>query len=165
MNLLEAVLLGIVQGLTEFFPVSSSGHLVIAQTLLGVGSPGVLVEVLLHVATLLSVMIVYRTRLVSLGTGAIRGDRDALGYVGLLAVASVPAALIGVGFEDAIERVFDTPAVTGFMLLITGTLLFSTRYAPRQSLLRPTLAVALLIGLAQAFAILPGISQIGRAHV
>lgn len=162
MNLLDAILLGLVQGLTEFLPVSSSGHLVIGQTLLGVDSPGVAFEVVLHVATLLSVIIVYRARLWQLLVGAARGQRDALVFVGLLVLATIPAGLVGVFLEDAIEGAFGLPAITGFMLLVTGILLWSTRTRrPAADVQRPTARLAVGIGVAQAFAILPGISRSG----
>ena len=90
MTVWDAVLIGFVQGATEFLPVSSSGHLVMAQALLGVDMPGVVFEVAVHVATLLSIVIVYRGRLLELARGAYAGDRDAYRYVGLLIVATVP---------------------------------------------------------------------------
>ena len=163
MSVLEAVILGIVQGLTEFLPVSSSGHLVIAEALLGVRAPGVAVEVVLHVATLLSVVIVYQQRLRQLARGALDRDHDAWRFIGLLALASVPAGLVGVFLEDQIERAFDAPAVTGVMLLVTGGMLWSTRRrrGAGSRAERPGAALALGIGIAQAFAILPGISRSG----
>ena len=162
MSLLDAILLGLVQGLTEFLPVSSSGHLVIGQTLLGVDSPGVAFEVVLHVATLLSVIIVYRARLWQLAVGAARGQRDALVFVGLLVLATIPAGLVGLFLEDTIEQAFALPAITGIMLLVTGAFLWSTRFRrPASDAPLPTARLALGIGIAQAFAILPGISRSG----
>lgn len=162
MSLLDAILLGLVQGLTEFLPVSSSGHLVIGQTLLGVDSPGVAFEVVLHVATLLSVIIVYRARLWQLVVGAARGQRDALVFVGLLVLATIPAGLVGLFLEDTIEQAFALPAITGIMLLVTGVLLWSTRFRqPASDADLPTARLAFGIGIAQAFAILPGISRSG----
>lgn len=162
MNPFEALILGVVQGLTEFLPISSSGHLVIAETFLDVPTPGVFVEVALHVATLLSVVIVYRRRLAQLAAGAVRGDSAALRYIGLLALATLPAAAVGLLFEDGIERAFDAPAVTGVMLLVTGGLLWSTRFLHHERVRpEPGWPLALAIGAAQAFAILPGISRSG----
>lgn len=162
MNFFEAIVLGIVQGLTEFLPVSSSGHLVIAETLLDVPTPGVFVEVALHLATLVSVLIVYRRRVAALAVGTLRRDPAALRYVGLLLLASVPAGIVGVFFKDAIEAAFDTPWVTGVMLLITGLLLWSTRFLRERSWLDgPRTRSAVVMGVAQAFAILPGISRSG----
>ncbi len=162
MNLIEAIFLGLVQGLTEFLPVSSSGHLVIAQTLMDVPTPGVFVEVALHLATLLSVLIVYHKRVADLGIGAVRGEREAWRYIGLLLLASVPAGIVGVFFKDAIEAVFDMPWVTGVMLIVTGFVLWSTkRVGQRRWKEEPDIGSATAMGLAQAFAILPGISRSG----
>ena len=87
MTFWEAIVLGIVQGATEFLPVSSSGHLVLTQALLELEIPGVLFEVAVHLATLVSILLVYRERVSKLITGGIRGDRDAWRYMGLLVVA------------------------------------------------------------------------------
>ena len=160
MTLFEAAVLGLVQGLSEFLPISSSGHLVIAQWLLDVPAPGVVIEVVLHVATLLSVAIVYRSRLARLVAGAIRGERAQLRYLGLLALASLPAAVVGLGFQDAIEAAFDNPSITGAMLLVTGAILWSTR-GRGDGAADVSTGRALLMGVAQAFAILPGISRSG----
>lgn len=162
MSHLDALILGLVQGLTEFLPVSSSGHLVMAQTFLGVPAPGVFLEVALHVATLLSVIVVYRTRLATLMMGAVRGDRAALRYVAMLALATVPVAVIGFLFRDAIASAFDTPYVTGFMLLATGAILWSTTWSTRERpITEPGTGHALAMGLAQCLALLPGISRSG----
>ncbi|HVS04310.1 MAG TPA: undecaprenyl-diphosphate phosphatase [Thermoanaerobaculia bacterium] len=162
MTWLDAFVLGLVQGLSEFLPISSSGHLVMAQWLLGVPTPGILLEVVLHVATLLSVVWVYWRQLLDLARGALAGRRDAWRYIGLLALASVPAGVVGVFFQDAVERAFETPAVTGVMLLVTGGILLSTRYPVATGRRRGIGAGgALAMGVAQAFAILPGVSRSG----
>lgn len=164
MTYFDAVVLGLVQGLTEFLPVSSSGHLVIAQQILHVREPGVFLEVTLHVGTLLSVLIVYRRKLLSLLVGLFKADRDALRYIGLLALASVPAAIVGFTLQDTIEAAFKAPAITGVMLLVTGGILWSTRSVEKErpsSRGTPGWALALAIGVAQSFAILPGISRSG----
>jgi len=161
-TLWQGVLLGLVQGLTEFLPVSSSGHLVLAETLAGVETPGVFVEVALHVATLASVLVVYGGRLWSLLQGVLRGRRDDLRYAGLLAAATVPAGLVGVLLNDVVERAFDSLAAAGAGFLVTGIVLWSTRRAPLPpDPGRPRWVDALAIGLAQAGAILPGISRSG----
>lgn len=162
MNTIDAIILGIVQGLTEFLPVSSSGHLVMGQTILDVPSPGIVLEVALHVATLVSVLIVYRRSVGRLIVGALRGERDALEYAGLIVVATLPAVIVGLFLHDAIRAAFEEPAVTGAMLLVTGAILWSTRYLPaRERLDRPGWLGAFAIGCVQAFAILPGISRSG----
>lgn len=158
----EALVLGIVQGVTEFLPVSSSGHLVIAGVALGVDTPGVFFEVMVHVATLLSVVVVYRAAVASLLRRAATGDTEAWRYLGNLALASIPAAVVGVLLEDVIARAFDTPAFVGAMLLVTGALLWSTRWTLRDAnCARVGWVAALWMGVAQAFAILPGISRSG----
>ena len=158
----EALFLGLVQGLTEFLPVSSSGHLVIAGTFLGVDTPGVFFEVMVHVATLISVLTVYRGAVVRLLRGALSADPISLTYLGRLALASVPAAVVGILFDDQVARAFDSTAFVGVMLLVTGAMLWSTRWALRtRGGARVGWRPALLMGVAQAFAILPGISRSG----
>jgi undecaprenyl-diphosphatase len=127
MTLLEAIVLGIVQGLTEFFPVSSSGHLVMTEELLGLTLPGVAFDVALHVATLASVVIVYRQRLLGFVRDAAK--RETWSYFGRLVVATIPAALVGVLFKDWFEARFDDPAFAGTMLLVTGSFVWSSRWA------------------------------------
>ena len=166
MTWFESVILGIVQGATEFLPVSSSGHLVMAQELLAVRIPGVLFEVAVHVATLVSILLVYRTRVGELVVGVVKGDREALTYAGLIVVATIPAGLLGVFGKDAIERLFDNPWAPGFALLVTGTFLWSSRAVlEKADAPRPTWAAAFLIGIAQAFALVPGISRSGATVV
>lgn len=162
----EGLLLGFVQGVTEFLPVSSSGHLVMGQALLGVRVPGAGLEVALHAATLLSVVIVYRSRLGALVAGTVRGDREQLAYAGLLVLASVPAAIAGLGFGDFLESLFDRPAVTAVALIVTGCVVWT---AKRALVRRPAGGIgapsALVMGLAQAAAIVPGISRSGSTVV
>lgn len=158
----QGLLLGVVQGLTEFLPISSSGHLVVAEAAVGLSTPGVLVEVAVHVATLLAVVVVYRSRLVGLLVGVVRGERAAWRYVGLLAIGSVPAAVVGLMFADWFERVFDSLLVVGVDFLVTGLVLWSTRGVRGRSVRKePTAAGAVGIGMAQALAIMPGISRSG----
>ncbi len=162
MNVWEAVFLGALQGATEFLPVSSSGHLVVGQTLLGLEIPGVQFEVAVHVATLVSVLVIYRGRLLGLLHGALGRDGEAWRYVGLIALATLPAGIVGVFFLDSIEGLFESPFVPAAAFLVTGAILWSTRLAlGREVLKMPTWRVALLIGLAQAFALVPGISRSG----
>jgi undecaprenyl-diphosphatase len=160
---LEAVFLGFLQGATEFLPVSSSGHLVMGQELLGLTLPGITFEVAVHVATLVSVVVVYRERLLGLVRGTlVERDGDSWRYVGLLAAATVPVAVVGLTLGDRVEALFETPAAVGAALLFTGTLLISTRWALRRAgSPRIGLRVALLIGLAQCLALAPGVSRSG----
>ena len=162
----EAVFLGILQGATEFLPVSSSGHLVMGQTLLGIDVPGAGLETALHAATLLSVVIVYRARIAALLAGVARRDREQLGYAGLLVLASVPAAIAGVGFGGFFESLFDRPWVAGAGLLLSGCVVWTARRAllgePRGTV---GVGAAVAIGLAQAVAVVPGVSRSGTTVV
>ena len=157
----EGVILGIVQGLTEFLPVSSSGHLVVAEALLRLRTPGVFVEVTVHVATLVAVAIVYWRRIARLLAGAWRRDNAAWAYIGLLLLASVPAGVIGVLFQDWFESTFDSLLIVGVDFLVTGMFLWSTQAARLGGQAAPSVRGAVAIGLVQAAAILPGISRSG----
>jgi undecaprenyl-diphosphatase len=162
MTLLQAVILGALQGLTEFFPVSSSGHLVLAESLLGVNPPGVSFEVMVHLATVFSVIVLYRRRLIGLVSGLFRLQRDALTYVGMLLLASVPAGLVGVTLADAIGGLFDRPALAALNLLVTGCIVYATRWLlDRGDRRDPGWGGSVIVGIAQALAILPGISRSG----
>lgn len=166
MSLWDALILGVVQGATEFLPVSSSGHLVIVQALLDVTLTGVLFEIAVHVATLVSILLVYRARVGKLAHGVVARDADAVRYVMLLAVATIPAGIVGLLWKDQIEGLFDNPATPGFALLITGAFLWSSRAALARAVNeRPGWAAAFLIGVAQAFALVPGISRSGSTVV
>lgn len=125
----EALVLGIVQGLTEFFPVSSSGHLVMAQRFLGLAIPGIGFEIVVHLATLISVLVVYRERVLWLLRGMLGKERHAWEYAAMLVLATLPAVAAVLVAGDWIEARFDDPAFTGTMLLVTGSFLWSTRWA------------------------------------
>lgn len=160
MDLIDAVVLGAVQGLTEFLPVSSSGHLVLAQELLGVQETGATLEVAVHLATLLSVVLyfwrdIWRVTAEFFGGGP--GRKTAL----LVAVATLPAGLVGVLLKDQIEAFLDSPLLAAAMLIVTGVVLLLTRFAVRREDREPGVVYALLVGCAQAVAILPGISRSG----
>jgi len=166
MSAWEAMLLGLLQGATEFLPVSSSGHLVVGQTLLGLRLPGVSFEVAVHFATLLSIVLVYRRKLWELARGAVAGDGDAWRYIGLLAVATLPAVVVGLFFRGPFIALYDQPRVVALAFMVTGGLLWSTRTALRKGG-DGTLGLggALLVGVAQALAITPGISRSGATVV
>lgn len=162
MTVLEALLLGILQGATEFLPVSSSGHLVIGQAMLGIRLPGVFFEVAVHVATLLSVVVVYRHRVAGLAVGAARGEGDARRYLALLAVGTLPIAAAGLALKGAVEEIFEEPPLVALALVVTGLLLWTTKWtAPRARGARVSWRDAVLIGVVQAGALVPGISRSG----
>jgi undecaprenyl-diphosphatase len=166
MSELEALFLGLVQGLTEFLPVSSSGHLVIAQALLGIRQSGLLFEVSLHLATLASVLIVYRRRVGELVVGAVRRDAAALAYVGKLALATMPVVGAVLAFGYFFEAQFEAPEVAGACLLVTGGLLWTTRRTIHDGgAAEPGWGAAFLIGCAQVIALFPGISRSGTTVV
>jgi undecaprenyl-diphosphatase len=162
MSLWEAALLGLVQGATEFLPVSSSGHLVIALTLLGGNPKGLLFEIAVHVGTLLAILVFYRAKVLELIRGVLGQDAGAFRYVGKLALATLPAVGVGLFFRETVEQIFDAPWVAGVGLLITGTFLATTRFTQAGAhALEPGWAQALWIGCAQALAIGPGVSRSG----
>ena len=164
MNLtwLQGLFLGLVQGLTEFLPISSSGHLVLAEEVVGFHPPGLYVEVGLHVATLLSVFIAYWPRIVGLTRGLFTGDRAAWRYASLLILASVPAAIAGLFFRDFFVDSFDSGVSIGIQFLVTALILWATKPVEgRATGQEISVKAALLIGVAQAIAILPAISRSG----
>ncbi len=166
MNIANAVVLGIVQGLTEFLPVSSSGHLVLGQRLLGVNEPSMLFDVAVHVGTLVAVVAVFRNDIWAMLQGL--WDRGTAGRTGrrliwLVVVGSVPTAIIGLLFKDRFEAMFSSCLAVGVALLITGTLLAVAGRAPAgdRDAERTGAGRALLIGAAQGLAITPGLSRSG----
>jgi len=156
-------LLGLLQGLTEFLPVSSSGHLVIAQRLLGLDPPGVVLEAVLHLATLCAVLIYFRRDLASLlGRGITREGAAERRYLGLLILGSLPIAIVGLLVRKEIERAFSSLPLVGGMLILTGGILWAAaRLQPKARRAQVEVRDAIYIGLAQAAALLPGISRAG----
>ncbi len=161
MNLWQGILLGLVQGLTEFLPVSSDGHLALIGHVAGVHTPGVFVEVALHVATLGSILVVYGRRFWQLAINVLKRQPEALRYAGLLIIGMIPAGLVGIFLEHLIERAFQSLWAAGVGFLVTGALLWSTKHRRIEDATQPTPGGALIIGLAQAFAPLPGVSRSG----
>lgn len=168
---LEYIILGVVQGLTEFLPVSSSGHLVLGQELLGVQSnQSILFEVTVHVATLLAVFVVFWARIKRLaafpfqrGGGPLMKRDEARWWLHVLAGTFV-TGVIGLTFKDQLESLYDKPLVVAGMLAVTGAIIFGTKFAARGDGTRLVLAplwIGAAIGLAQALAITPGISRSG----
>jgi undecaprenyl-diphosphatase len=158
----QGLVLGLVQGLTEFLPISSSGHLVLAEVLVGYRPQGLFFEVAVHLATLLSVCVAYRRRIAELLGGLLRRSGAAWSYAGLLLLATAPAALAGVLFRDYFERTFHSATALGWQFLLTAAVLWSTRFtADRARGSGVTAGSAVLIGIAQAIAIIPAISRSG----
>jgi len=167
-SLLATLLLGLLQGLTEFLPISSSGHLVLAQTVLDAPTKGIVLEVILHAGTLLAVLVAFRRDLwTMLSDGAIYLRRprgvtapEGVQELGRLVLATLPIVVVGVLGRAAIEDVFENPRAAAFCLLVTGLLLLATRFAPARGR-RPNAGIALIMGLMQVVSLLPGISRSG----
>ncbi|HEY3294444.1 MAG TPA: undecaprenyl-diphosphate phosphatase [bacterium] len=169
MTLPDAVLLGIIQGLTEFLPVSSSGHLAVFQYLLGLTQPMLTFDVLLHVGSLIAILAFFRKQIIELAISVFAPSREpgSRRLLGLIIVASIPTALIGLGYKDFVETQFESPAAVGMFWLLTAGLLFgvSKMMQGSKQLRDITIPDALLIGLFQGVAILPGVSRSGATLV
>ncbi|MDY6792520.1 MAG: undecaprenyl-diphosphate phosphatase [Thermodesulfobacteriota bacterium] len=178
MEPLQAIFLGIIQGLTEFLPVSSSGHLVLFQNLLGFKEPELLLDISLHVGTLIAVCIVFFHEIKTISITLIRLPglaKAAGGYkplyarneqvrmTALIVMGTLPTALLGILFHQVADQIFGAVWIVGIMLMVTGLLLWVTRYSSPtgRPIGRVTAKDALVIGLTQGLAILPGISRSG----
>ena len=173
MELIDSFLLGLIQGLTEFLPISSSGHLVLGEALLGGEiDKSITFEVVVHFGTLCSIVVYYRKKLADMLTSLWQlvkspldikeqyNRDDNVKLSGFILLSMIPAVFVGLTLKDTIENIFLNPFMVSFMLLVTGTILFVTRFRhdfPN----RVDYKNAFGIGLAQAFAILPGISRSG----
>lgn len=189
MEWFEAVLLGLIQGLTEFLPVSSSGHLEIGKELLGVETTDdLLFTTMVHAATVLSTILVFRKQIWDLLKGFFGGLKDwkivkddkgkkylscndQTDYLLKIAVSMIPVFVVGVFFKDQVESLFGTITVVGFALIVTALLLFFSDYAsrPGRKSIFPANEYrngvsywqAFAVGLGQAFAVIPGLSRSG----
>jgi undecaprenyl-diphosphatase len=164
MDLLTVALLALIQGITEFLPVSSSGHLVIAQHFLSWNRDNVLLDATLHLGTAAAIILVFRNDIRELVEGLFARDaakkRRSFRYAAFLVLGSIPAAAAGLAFKDFFERMFLNPRATGALFFVTAAFLFASTLRKRPSApLDAPKAVA--IGFAQALAILPGVSRSG----
>ena len=168
MELIKAVILGIVQGATEFLPVSSSGHLVLGSHLLGFQEQGIVFDVLLHLGTLVSVLVVFRQELSTMVKAPFLWMQNKLDDEGrhyllwdlYVVVATIPAVLVGLFYKEQIEKMFTSVAIVCFMLIITGLMMITARFITDRG--RPVNGPrAFLMGCGQAFAIIPGVSRSG----
>lgn len=163
MTWIEAIILGVIQGLTEFLPVSSSGHLEIGSVLLGIQtSENLLFAVLVHAATAMSTIVVYRNDIRELVLGLFDFKyNESLRFGIMIAISMIPVAIVGIFFEKDIEGLFGGNLIlVGSMLLVTSALLFFTHFAKATDG-KMTFAKSFIVGLAQAIAIIPGISRSG----
>lgn len=165
MSLLEALILGIVQGLTEFLPVSSSGHLQIGAAILGVNSAdNLLFTIIVHGATVLSTVIVFWKEIINIIKGLFKFQlNEETKLVIYIVISMIPVGIVGVFFESQVEQFFDGQVIfVASMLMITGFLLLATNYLKAKNATGEiTYSKSVIIGLAQAFAVLPGISRSG----
>ncbi|MBN2412915.1 undecaprenyl-diphosphate phosphatase [candidate division KSB1 bacterium] len=174
MNIGQALLLGIIQGLTEFLPVSSSGHLVLGKTILGIPEQGITFEVFVHFGTLLAVVTVFRKDILILlqaffslfkkssseNFSARYNNDDNLRLLIYLIIATLPAVFVGLLFKDFIEKAFNDPHLVCIMLIVTAIILSLTWFSKQTN--KPLgLLNTVVMGTAQALAILPGISRSG----
>ncbi|MFH1823697.1 MAG: undecaprenyl-diphosphatase UppP [Candidatus Firestonebacteria bacterium] len=156
MTIFQSIILGIIQGLTEFLPVSSSGHLVIAQSLIKeFKQPGVLFDVTLHLGTLIAVIIYFKDRIIK-----ILKDIKLLSFIIL---ATVPTGIIGILFKDRFEEMFSNVKLVGLMLMVTAVIIFIADRVKSDSkdLSKVNWLNSVIIGIAQGIAIIPGISRSG----
>lgn len=163
MNIWEAIIVGIVQGLAEFLPISSSGHIVLTQALLGIQENSLSFEIVLHLGTLLSVLIYFRVSLwklcQSLWTKDMKEERMTIFWLG---VATVPAVIAYKLFGDYFKAAYDKPVLVSGLLLLTAALLFVPKIIKNKTA-NIGAKSSLLMGIGQALAILPGISRSGSS--
>ena len=165
MEVLDSILLGIIQGLTEFLPVSSSGHLELGKAVLGdksIPEESLLFTVVLHFATALSTIVVFRKDVWSILKGILKFEwNEDLQFASKIAISMIPAVIVGLFFEEQLEQLFGgNILLVGFMLLITAILLFFADKAKNTNK-NVSFSNAFIIGVAQAIAMLPGISRSG----
>ncbi len=165
MDWIEAFILGVIQGLTEFLPVSSSGHLELAKLILPsqyTGESSMLMTVVLHFATALSTVVIFRKELLQIIKGLFQFQwNDASKFSLKIIISMIPAALVGVFFDDIIESFFDGAILlVGSMLLVTGGLLFLADKT-KNTTKEVSFFHSIIIGISQAIAILPGVSRSG----
>ena len=180
MTTLEAIVLGIIQGLTEFLPVSSSGHLVLFQQIFGLKEAELFFDVCVHLGTLVAVILVFHREILNIIAALLRlvslagqkdkfrqrvdSDPDAKMAL-LIIIGSIPTAILGLMFHNIADRLFSAPFFTGLMLMVTGSLLWLTRRArldgEKTGLTGFSRTKAFFIGIVQGLAIIPGISRSG----
>ncbi|MGR3319985.1 MAG: undecaprenyl-diphosphate phosphatase [Candidatus Anammoxibacter sp.] len=178
MNIVDAIILGVVQGLTEFLPVSSSGHLVIFKNLLNIDSPGIVMEIALHFGTMIAICAVFRKDIYLIIKDIIRSivklaakrrfadvlkeDKNTKLFL-MIMLGTVPTVIIALLFEKMFESFFSIPFLSGIMLIVTGTVLWFTKMINLKDLKKDTIPFyyALIIGVVQGIAIMPGISRSG----
>lgn len=162
-NVFWSMFLGAIQGLTEFFPVSSSGHLVLLPYLFNIKSQELSFDIALHAGTLLAIFWVFRQKWLELFEGIIKRDHQSLKLFAYLFATSLPTALAGYFFKDLAETTFRLPLLVALNLIIWGIILFGVdkRFPQKKQIYQLNIGGAFVVGLAQAAAILPGVSRSG----
>lgn len=157
MNLIQAIILGIVQGITEFLPISSSGHLVLMQKIFGITAPTLLFDTSVHLGTLLAVFVVFKDDIVSI----LKKPFQKLTW--LLIAGTIPTAIIGILFKDSFEQMFRSGSTLGFEFIITGVVLLWSGILKngRKNVRETSYFDAVFIGVMQGLAIMPAISRSG----
>lgn len=178
MSLAEAIILGVVQGLTEFLPISSSGHLVIVKGVLDVDSAGIVMEVALHFGTMIAVCTFFRKDIAAIIRDVISSIRKLLDGAGLqralsedkntvlflmIVIATVPTVAIALLFRGLFEKAFDLPLLASVMIIVTGIVLWFTKSIRARGAARKTFRIvdALTVGTVQGMSIIPGVSRSG----
>lgn len=161
MTIFQSLFLAVVQGITEFLPISSSGHLVLFQKLFGITTPPVFFDVLLHLGTLGAILVYFRKEIVNL----IKEWRENINIWVLLIIATIPAVIIGLCINNMIEDIFSSLWLVGLMWLVMGIMLLLTKKMEKNGTKEKLGEIknkdALIIGIFQAFALFPGISRSG----
>lgn len=163
MEMIKVIILGLIQGLTEFLPISSSGHLVIVQTLFGIETEQLTLDVFLHFGTVIPILIIFRKDIRDILLFKKEKRRLSL----LILIGIIPTGLIGILFEDFIIKLFSSVLIVGYMLLITGFLLYLAERLGKASRDLDEMKGynAIIVGVAQGFAAIPGISRSGSTIV
>ncbi len=164
MSSIEALILGLIQGLTEYLPVSSSGHLAIGAEMFGIqGEENLAFTIAVHVATVLSTLVILWKEIAWIFCGLFKGRmNDETRYFINIVVSMIPVGIVGVFFKDEVERIFGSGlAIVGAMLLVTACLLTFSYYARPRQKGKISCKDAFIIGLSQAVAVLPGLSRSG----
>ncbi|MBF89949.1 MAG: hypothetical protein CMG75_09935 [Candidatus Marinimicrobia bacterium] len=159
MSFVDSIFFGALQGVTEFLPISSSGHLILFANFLHADIPSIVFEVVAHIGTLVSILFIFRSDIIRIVDNVIN-KRDFQEII-LIAIATLPIAIVGLIFKSYFETAFTSITIVGTCLVITGIILGSTLFTSFGQEKKLSLFSALIIGTIQAFALLPGISRSG----
>ncbi len=159
MDEIKIIILALIQGITEFLPISSSGHLVLFENLFGFYDNSIATEVILHFGTLISILIYFRNDILNLLSGVLKGDKESNTYIVNVLIATIPIVIFVLLFEDSIKSIFSIKTLL-YTYLVNMVILYMTKNKESQKN-NITYSLAIFMGLAQVFAIFPGISRAG----